>query len=282
MRLPAQLSRKNKDSHKNDFGHALILAGSKKMLGAAALTSLACMRSGCGLVTVGIPKSLNSVIQKKISSVIMTLPLKETPDQTLDHSAIIEIERSYTKYTAIALGPGLSTHPKTQKLILKIISSSPRPITIDADGLNAVAENLDVLTKTNTPKILTPHLGEFKKLIDLKKNIILKDRERYASNFAKKFRCVLLLKGHQTLVVNENGEIYINKTGNAGMATAGSGDVLTGIITAFVAQGLSAYEAAKYGAYIHGKAGDLAAKNKGRISLIASDIIESLPKVLKS
>lgn len=282
MRLPTPLSRRNVHAHKNDFGHVLILAGSRRMLGAAALSSLAAMRSGAGLVTVGIPQSLNAVLQKKISPVVMTLPLQETRDQSLSLSAFKHIEKFYKICSVIALGPGLSTHPGTQKLVLKIVATSPLPLVIDADALNAVAAAPDVLTKTAAVKILTPHPGEMARLTRLKKSHIEENRNQTASAFANKHHCTILLKGHQTVVASPQGDLYINKTGNPGMATAGSGDVLTGMIAAFLAQGLSGFEAAQYGAYIHGKAGDLAARSRTRLCMIASDIIDHIPMAVKS
>ncbi len=250
------------------------------MLGAAALTSLAAMRSGAGLVTLGIPKSLNPIVQKKISNVIMTLPLNETAQQTLAFSAFQQIEKRLVKFDAIAIGPGLSTHPGTQKLILKIIETAKLPLVIDADALNALANNLPSLAKTKTTKILTPHPGEMGRLTLFKTDYIEKHRRSIAQNFAKAYHCVTVLKGHHTVVASENGEVYINKTGNPGMATAGSGDVLTGMIAAFAGQGLSGFEAAKYGTYFHGKAGDLAARYKTRLSMIATDIIDHIPMTI--
>ncbi len=280
MRLPTLLSRRNKHVHKNTFGHVLILAGSPAMLGAGALASLSAMRSGCGLVTLGIPKSLNLTAQKKISCVIMTLPLAETKEGTLDQKAFPTIQKNYSKYQSIALGCGASTNASTVKLFHKIISTSPISLVIDADGLNALAGHLDLLKKTQTPKILTPHVGELSRLLKMDKKKIEKNRSQICQNFAKKYNCVILLKGPETVVASSK-EFYINKTGNAGMATAGSGDVLTGMIAAFVGQGLSAFDAAKFGAYYHGKAGDAAAKSVSEISLIATDIIDKIPHVLK-
>ena len=280
MRLPTPLLRQKKNVHKNAFGHVLILAGSKRMVGAAALSSLAAMRSGAGLVTVGIPKSLNLTIQKKISNVIMTWPLKETKGQSLAFAAYSQVQESYSSYDSIVIGPGLSLHKSTQKFICKVIATSPKALIIDADALNALKGNLDILKHTSTLKILTPHPGEMARLTGLNKSVIERDRVKIAKNFAQKNRCVLLLKGSRTVVVSPQGKTYVNKTGNPGMATAGSGDVLTGMIAAFIGQGMSGFEAAQYGAYFHGKAGDSAAKSKTRISMIAADIIDNIPSVL--
>ena len=251
------------------------------MLGAAALTALAAIRSGAGLVTLGVPESLNTAAQKKVSNAVMTLPLKETSAQTLALGALKTIRDSRASYDAIAVGPGLSRHPATQHLILKIIETSPVPLVIDADALNALSRSLDSLTKTATLKILTPHPGEMSRLTKRGKDFIEANRRAVACSFAQKYRCVLLLKGHNTVVAAPGKKVYINTTGNPGMATAGSGDVLTGMIAAFLAQGLSGFNAAKHGAYLHGKAGDLAAKAKTRLAMIAPDIIDCIPAAVK-
>ena len=282
MPLPALLSRRKLNVHKNTFGHILILAGSRNMLGAAALAGLSAMRAGAGLVTLGIPQGLNATVQKKISSVIMTRPLKETSQQTISLGAYTQLKKSLKSYQALAIGPGLSQNANTRKFILKIIGSAAQPIVIDADALNALAGNLKVLTKTAAPKILTPHPGEMARLTGWKKNDIEKNRKEVAMSFAKKHNCVLLLKGHRTIVAAPDGKTYLNKSGNPGMATAGSGDMLTGMLAAFLGQGLPVFDAAKWGAYLHGKAGDLAAKQQTRTAMITTDIIENIPNAFKT
>jgi len=281
MPLPAPLLRRNPHQHKNDFGHVLILAGSARMLGAAALTCQAVMRSGAGLVTLGIPQSLNIAAQKKISSVIMTLPLPQTKDQTLSLKAYTTLKKVLHRYDAIALGPGLSRNPSTQKLILKIIAACNVPLVIDADALNALAAKPMLLKKQNNIKILTPHSREMGRLVGKPIPSIDASRQHVAQEFAKTFGCILMLKGHRTVVASGK-KAYINTTGNVGMATAGSGDVLTGIIAAFLAQKLDGFTAAKLACFLHGKAGDMAAKEKGTVSLIATDIIEKLSQAIKN
>ena len=281
MRLPAPLSRRKLNVHKNTFGHVLILAGSRNMIGAAALSALSAMRAGAGLVTIGIPESLNTIVQKKISSVIMTLPLRETREQTLSLWAYGQIKKKLSSFNVIALGPGLSTHQNTQQLILKIIRTIPKPLVIDADALNAISKSIEVLKKNKGVKILTPHPGEMARLTRLKKNYIEKNRRAVARKFARQNNCTLVLKGYETVVASPKGEIYVNKTGNPGMATAGSGDVLTGMIAAFLAQGLSDFQAAKFAAYLHGKAGDLAARKKTKLSMIATDIVDKIPEAIR-
>jgi len=271
--------RRKRDVHKNNFGHVLILAGSRTMIGAAALSALAAMRSGAGLVTVGIPESLNLVLQKKISSVVMTLPLKETTRQSLSLKAFSQIENF--DFDVLAMGPGLSRDHETQKLILKIIAACPQPMVIDADGLNALAGHLDCLHQKDTIKIFTPHPGEMARLTNLNKEAIQKKRLSVTKEFARRFQVTLLLKGNRSVVASPKGKAYVNTTGNPGMATAGSGDVLTGMIAALLAQGLEGFEAAKLGCYLHGKAGDLAAKQKTAVSMIATDMIENIPKAIR-
>ena len=285
MQLPTPLLRKNPDAHKNTFGHALILAGSRRMLGAGALAGLSAMRAGAGLVTLGVPKTLNIALQKKISPVIMTWPLAQTPQQTFSPSAWRAVKKEIPKFQAAAIGPGLSLNAGTQKFIHAVIRNAPVPLVIDADALNALSGRPQLLLKTGTPKILTPHPGEFRRLTKIPnrklKTLDQKTLAKTALDFAQKYQCILVLKGHRTIVASAGGNLYTNTTGNAGMATAGSGDVLTGMITAFLAQGIPPFDAAKAAVYTHGKAGDAAAKKTGKASLIATDIIDFIPKALK-
>ncbi len=280
MRLPAPLLRRKKNVHKYSFGHALVLAGSRSMLGAAALTSLAAMRSGAGMVTLGVPRSLNLAAQKKISPVVITLPLPETDRQGLALSAFRTLEKQPERWDVAALGPGLSRHPSTVELVRRLISRMPVPLVIDADALFAVAKDPDCLLKSGTAKILTPHTGEMSRLTGKTKAAIEKDRRRISERFAKEHRCVLVLKGPRTLVAAEGHRTFINRTGNAGLATAGSGDVLTGMIAAFLAQGIPDFTAAKTAVYLHGLAADIAARRSVKASLIATDVIEKIPAAL--
>jgi NAD(P)H-hydrate epimerase len=281
MQLPMLLSRRNRGVYKNQFGHVLILAGSQRMVGAAALSGLAAMRCGSGLVTLGIPQSLNPVMQKKISPVIMTLPLPQTPQQTIAVKAFQDIKKRIVDYQAMAIGPGLSGHPATQRFILRCIRELSIPMVIDADGLNALAKDIDILSHAQGEKVLTPHPGEMRRLTSLSTSVIADNRRKTALDFASRYHCVLLLKGDRTVVASSEGKTYVNKTGNPGMATAGSGDVLTGMIAALLGQGLFGFEAAKFGAYLHGVAGDLACQQKTAVSMIATDIIEHIPQAFK-
>ncbi len=274
MPLPAPLSRSDPRASKKDFGHLLIIAGSPSMLGAAALCSLAAMRSGAGLVTAAVPKGLNLTLQKKISNVVMSRPLSQSRSGALSLKSYEQIKKIWDRFDAIAIGPGLGRELTTLQLAREVIIHCPKPLVIDADALFALAGHTQILLKTKAPRVLTPHSVEMSRLTHQSIKEIEAGRLKTARDFARRYNCVLLLKGHRTLVASPEGKTYINPTGNVGMATAGSGDVLTGMITAFLGQGMSPFDAAKFGAYYHGKAGDLAACAKTKASMIASDIIE--------
>ncbi|MDP2939088.1 MAG: NAD(P)H-hydrate dehydratase [Candidatus Omnitrophota bacterium] len=283
--MPAQLLQRNPNSNKKDFGHVFILAGCASMLGAACLVAQSALRSGSGLVTVGVAKSLNGILQKKIAIEIMTKPLPETKDKSIALSSFEEIKKFLERVDVLAMGPGLSRNISTQKLIRKIIAKFNLSMVIDADALNALIGYLNLLRTPNselqTPKILTPHPGEMARLLNVSLNAVQKNRLEIAKSFAKKYNCILVLKGNKTVIADSNGNTFINHTGNPGMATAGCGDVLTGMIASFLGQGIKAFEAAKLAVYLHGLAGDLAAKEKTQLSLIASDIIEKIPEAIK-
>ena len=254
----------------------LIIAGSPSMLGACALSASAAMRSGAGLVTVAVPRGLNLTIQKKIPNYIMTMPLAQNRAGSFSLKAYDQIMKIWDRFDALAIGPGLGRELSTQRMARELIVQCPKPLVIDADALFALAGHTQLLLKTKGTRVLTPHAGEMARLVDRSVRAIEASRAKTARDFACRYNGVLLLKGHQTVVVSPQGKMYINRTGNAGMATAGSGDVLTGMIAAFLGQGLSPFNAAKYGAYYHGRAGDLAAKAGGKSGMVAQDIIDHL------
>ncbi|MFH1857985.1 MAG: NAD(P)H-hydrate dehydratase, partial [Candidatus Omnitrophota bacterium] len=212
---------------------------------------------------------------------VMTLPFPETKAGTFSQKALPSIVEKSESVDAVAIGPGLSQHPETVRLVRRLIPKLKRPMVIDADGLNALAKDPNVLKKAKAPVVITPHPGEMGRLIRKNSQFVQKDRRGIAKRFAKAYRVVTVLKGHQTVVASPAGKCYINRTGNPGMATAGCGDVLTGIIGSFLGQGMTAFEAARRGAYVHGLAGDLAAREKGEAGLIASDLLKFLPETLK-
>lgn len=284
MRLPTQLLRRSPDAHKGDFGHILMLAGSARFSGAAVLCAQAAYRCGAGLVTLGIPKSLNTAIIKIKPKEAMTLPLPETKEGTLSSGAFKQVKYFSKNIDVVVIGPGLTQNKSTQAFARKVISGINKLMVIDADGLNALAGHLKILRTPHSAvrtRVLTPHPGEMSRLLGVSVKKVQSSRKETAINFAKDYKVTLALKGHNTVVADYNGSLYVNKTGNPGMATAGSGDVLTGIIAAFLGQGLDAFSAAKFAVYLHGLAGDLAAKEKTQTSLIASDIIDKIPKAIK-
>jgi NAD(P)H-hydrate epimerase len=254
---------RKKFSNKGTFGHSLVVAGSKGKIGAAILATKACLRSGAGLVTAVLPD---------IGLPIMQTALPEAMVITTDEIDNLNLEN----YAAIGIGPGLGNTPESTDLLVKILNNYNKPIVIDADALNIIAQQKQALSFLPPGSILTPHPKEYERIFGKSKNNF--ERLKTASKIAKKLHCFIILKGHYTFVACPTGKGYFNSTGNAGMATAGSGDVLTGIITGLLSQGNSSLHASLLGVYIHGLAGDIAADNISKEALIAGDIIESLGK----
>lgn len=276
------LPKRPKDAYKNMFGHVLVLAGSAGLTGAAVLASHAALRIGAGLVTLGIPKTLNAIVAVKLTEV-MTKPLAETDEQTLSLKALDAINNliQLRAINVVVIGPGLSTHPETVELVRSIVSSSKVPLVIDADGINALVGKLDLIKNAKSSIIFTPHAGELGRLIAQHATDIKKAGVKYPVQFSRETGAGCILKGYHTIVTNGDG-VFINNTGNPGMATAGSGDVLSGMVGGLVAQGLDVFAAAKAAVYIHGLAGDLAVKETTEMGLIASDIIRAIPEALKA
>ncbi|HAJ33825.1 MAG TPA: bifunctional ADP-dependent NAD(P)H-hydrate dehydratase/NAD(P)H-hydrate epimerase [Candidatus Atribacteria bacterium] len=264
-------------SHKGSFGKVLILAGSIGMTGAAYLASEAAMRSGAGIVVLGIPRSLNPIMEVKLTEV-MTLPLAETEKQSLGEEAEETILKLMENYSVLGIGPGISRQAETQRLVRKIIEKSNIPLVIDADAIYALSEDSTILKKTKTPLVITPHPGEVAKLTNKDIDYILNNQLDITREIAQKFGIVVVLKGARTIIANKEGEAYINVGDNSGMATGGSGDVLTGIICSLIAQGADNFSAAITGVYIHSLAGDLARDIKGERGMIAGDILSQIPR----
>jgi NAD(P)H-hydrate epimerase len=271
---------RNPDTHKGDYGHLLVIAGSVGKTGAAAMACQAALRMGAGLVTLAIPKSLNGIMEMKLTEV-MTEPLPETPKQTLSLRAFSAIARLCENKRAIIIGPGLGTFKETQSLVLKLLKASDLPIILDADGLTALATQPKTLPITNRSLILTPHPGEMARLMHSQVKEVLEDRIGLSRNFAQSHHVHLVLKGHPTLISTPKGEVFINPTGNPGMASGGTGDVLTGMIGGLVCQGFDILPSLQIAVYLHGLAGDEGTQEKGEKSLIATDIIEKIPALLK-
>lgn len=282
-------------SHKGDYGHVLVVAGSSGKTGAALMTAKACLRSGSGLVTLAVPESLMDVFQGRVTEE-MTLPLPDEGSGMISSKAIDAILNfAAQKVDVIAIGPGIGVSHDTEKVVTELIQRSTIPLVIDADGINSIArgqkteDRRQILKKAKAPIILTPHPGEMARLLQNCRTVALshcrtfeKDRINTAMSFSKENGVYLVLKGAPTIVAEPDGNVFINTTGNPGMATAGSGDVLTGIIAAMLGQKLSAVDASLFGVYIHGLAGDIAASRYGEHSLIASDVINFLPDAFLS
>ena len=275
------ISRREISSHKGNFGHVLVIAGSPNFTGAAELCVLGALRSGAGLVTLGMPRSLQKVYQSKFLEA-MTLPLPETEDCTISEEAFTVIDKFSERVDCVALGPGLSQHPDTIKLVKRVVAGSNKPLVIDADGINAIAEELLVLRKAKASLVITPHPGEMARLLHTSPKGIHRDKWKIVRELSDKYGITVLLKGAHSVVAGSDKKIYINSTGNPGMASGGMGDVLTGIIASFIAQEFKPLEATKLGIFIHGAAGDIAAQDKGEWGLIARDLIEKIPCALKS
>jgi NAD(P)H-hydrate epimerase len=248
--------------------------------GAAAMACEAALRMGAGLVTLGIPKSLNAIMEVKLTEV-MTEPLPETPKQTLSLRAFNSILRLCENKKALVIGPGMGTFKETQSLILKLIKAVNLPIVIDADGLTALATQPRILPVTNPSVVLTPHPGEMARLTESTAKEIQGDRIGVSRDFSQSRHVHLVLKGHRTLIATPHGDIFINPTGNPGMASGGTGDVLTGMIGGLICQGFDLPSSLKISVYLHGLAGDWIAREKGERSLVATDILRKIPDVLQ-
>ncbi len=281
MRLPARLSLRKKNSHKGDYGHILVLAGSRRYSGAALLCAESALRSGAGMVTLGLPESVHrALIGKKIKELI-SVPFPENKDGAFSAKAFSAVREFMKQADVLIIGPGMGSDNSTRALARKIVAAVQKPQVVDADALNALAGFTGILKNHRGEIILTPHEKEMSRLFDINIRLVKNNRKLVAKKCAKYYNSIIVLKGHCSVVTDGDKNFYLNHTGNPGMATAGSGDVLSGITGAFLAQGLSAFQSAKYATYIHGLAGDLAEDKKTQLGLIASDIIDMIPGALK-
>lgn len=262
------------DSHKGTYGHVFVCAGSVGMTGAAALAGESALRAGAGLVTLGCPASVLPILASRLTC-CMTRPLREIAPGALALGALDEILRFASGCDVVLFGPGIGRAVATQKLVLATVAQTPKPMVVDADALFALGADLDPLKAREQSTILTPHPGEMARLRGISGSEVQADRRKMAANFAGEHGAVLVLKGHRT-VVSDGSRIYVNETGNPGLATAGSGDVLAGIIAGLLAQGIPAFESAQLGVYLHGLAGDIARDRLCEESLIAADLLETL------
>lgn len=273
------LPRRAPDAHKGSLGRVLVVAGSVGMTGAAAMASEAALRAGSGLVYLACPASLNDILEVKVTEVI-TIPVPEVrKKRCLALRAHGEIRRLAEDVQVIAIGPGIGRHRETVELVRRFVSECEKPLVIDADGLFALSPAREKVLTSNA--VLTPHYGELSRLMEIPIPDIQADPIGSCQRTADHWGVTLLLKGAPTVVCGPSGETWVNPTGNAGMATAGSGDVLTGLIAGFIAQGVESEIAARLGAYLHGLAGDLARDELGEHAMIAGDILRHVPQALK-
>ena len=268
------------DAHKRQCGSVLVVGGSPGLTGAAALAARAALRSGAGLVTLAVPEGVHDILEVKLTEV-MTHPLPQGKEGTLSLKAAGVIAELSEGFDVIAVGPGLSTKGEVAKVVSELVKTIELPLLLDADGLNAMVGQTELLAERQAPLILTPHPGEMARLTGKSTAEVQADRIGTARDGAEKWSSVVVLKGAGALVAAPGGTVKVNTTGNPGMATAGMGDVLTGCIASFVGQGLSAFDASVVGVYYHGHAADLAAQMDGMVGMLAGDVIRHLPLALR-
>jgi NAD(P)H-hydrate epimerase len=267
------------DANKGSFGRVLITAGSRGMSGAAVLCGTAALRGGAGLVKVAAPEGILPIVAAG-NPCYLTAPLPEDEQGRMTKAALPVLLEVLRGQTATVFGPGVGQNPELPDILAEVLRADVAPLVLDADGLNALAMRLDILKANKRRLMLTPHPGEFSRLTGMSIPEIQARRHESAVRFAEEHNVVVVLKGHGT-VVTDGDRVYVNPTGNPGMATGGTGDVLAGLIGALVVQGLDAFAAAQLGVYLHGLAGDRARDALGENSLIASDLLDYLPRAFR-
>jgi len=268
-------------SNKGNFGHVLVIGGSLGKSGAAAMAGMAALRSGAGLSTVVVPKSILSTVAG-FHPELMTEPLAETKAGSISLRALRGLEKLAESMTVLAIGPGISRVPETSKLVRALVKKQNLPVVLDADGLNAFAGHASELNGKGRSPIITPHPGEMARLLGSTVAAVQRDRINVARTFARKHQVIVVLKGHRTLIADSGGEVWVNTTGNPGMATGGTGDILTGMVAGLVAQNPKRIlEAVIAAVYLHGLAGDVAREQMGEHSLVATDLVRTLPEAFR-
>lgn len=275
------LKPRDAESHKGTYGHVLVVGGSPGMSGAVLLASYAALRAGAGLVTAALPQSLLPILDASLMEV-MGRPLPETSEAVISLEAIPALENLLGTVSVCAIGPGMSRYREANAIVRFVLENSGVPVLIDADGLNALEGDVAILKDRQIPIVITPHPREMARLTGLTVEEIQNNRLEIACRYASLWGVTVVLKGNNTVVADPSGQLFINNCGNPGMATAGSGDVLSGIMVGFIAQGLKPLQAAIAGVYLHGRAGDWAVEIKGQRGMIAKDLIEYLPGVLRA
>lgn len=263
------------DAHKGTLGTLLSICGSYSMAGAVTLSSKSALRCGIGLLKTALPKSIYPIVAQSVCESVF-LPLEETQDGKISKSNIEFLLNEAEKSNAVLIGCGLSVCDDTKQLVKAFIESCTTPMVLDADALNCIAENPEILKSAKAPIIITPHPAEMARLIKSTAKQVNDDRANTALNFAKEYGVVTVLKGADTVIASPNGRVLINKTGNSGMATGGSGDVLSGMIASLLAQKPNAFDCASAGVYLHGLSGDIASQKFGKISMLPSDMTDCI------
>ncbi len=272
--------KRKRDANKGDFGRVFILAGSEGLAGAGLLASIGALRAGAGLVSLGTAESCAGMVLGKVPEV-MVKPLPQTQEGSVSLQAYTKIKQFLEKQNVFALGPGLSQNSETQNLIRSLVLESSIPMVIDADGLNAFDGHLDEMKKIKAQAVITPHPGEFMRLFGVKVTEDEQNRVEAAKKASKDLGLIVVLKGAGTVVASPEGACFVNPTGNPGMAKGGSGDILTGMTAAFLGEGLKPFDAAKWAVFVHGYAGDLAAKALDEISMTPGDLLNCIPQAFK-
>lgn len=264
------------DSNKGTLGSLLCICGSYGMAGAAIMAGKAALRCGIGLLKIAVPKSIYPVCATNILESVY-YPLEETSNGVISSKNTDFLLEMCEKSSAVVIGCGLSVCDDTKNLVQSVITNCKKPLVIDADALNCICNKPEILKNLKAPAIITPHPGEMARLLHSTPKTVNSNRENTAIDFAKRFGVVTVLKGAGTIIASPDGEVYINHTGNSGMATGGSGDILSGIIGSLLAQGAAPINAAAAGVFLHGTIGDLAAEKLGKISMLPTDMIDMIP-----
>ena len=268
------------DANKVTLGSLLCICGCYGMAGAAIMAGKAALRCGLGLLKTALPKSIYPIAAGAIFESVF-FPLEETSDGKISKSNIDFLLCEAKKSSAVLIGCGLSVCNDTEKLVNSFIENCTKPLVLDADALNCVAKNPDILKKAKVPIIITPHPGEMARLVKLTPKAVNENRAEISADFAKEYGVVTVLKGSGTIIASPEGRVMINRTGNSGMATGGSGDVLAGMTGSLLAQGAKPFDAAAAAVYLHGLSGDIAAEKLGKISMLPTDLIDEIPQAFR-
>ena len=279
-RIDTYFQKRAADTHKGRTGHLLVVAGSTGKTGAAVMTAVSAMRAGAGLVTLGVAESLNSAVEAQVLEVMST-PLPQGEPGILGNSAFDEIRALTAGKSCLAIGPGIGQAAETRNLVEKLIRRIDIPMVIDADGLNNIAGQTQLLKQLKAPAVLTPHPGEMARLIETTPAEVQQNRLEYARDFAVEFGVHIVLKGAATVIAHPDGRAFVNATGNPGMASGGMGDVLTGVLAGFITQGFSPEAAAHAAVYLHGAAADTLKETIGPIGYLAGEVMNAIPGEIK-